>query len=95
MALSDAETSFVNSIMGSVPSELGCYVYHVANHSDPRAARNYFNSHEIENQVGITTVYRPHEELSARLFVIVLTEDADTTPTIPAEATDLVAGLGD
>lgn len=93
MALSDAESTFVETIMGSIPDE-DCYVFHIANHSDPRGARDYFNSYEITNHVGVVTVYRKYENLEAKLYIIVMTPTGEA-PTIPAEMTDLVSGLGD
>jgi hypothetical protein len=95
MALTTAEQTFVETIMGEVPADLGCYVYHVAEHNTPKESRDYFNSIEIENHVGITTVYRGYNDTRPRLYAIILTESADSTPVIPAEATGLVSGLGE
>jgi hypothetical protein len=93
MALTDAESTFVESILGHIP-DVDCYVYHIANHTDPRESRDYFNSYEITNHVGISTVYRKYENLEAKLYIIIMSPTGET-PSIPAEMTDLVSGLGE
>lgn len=93
MALTDEEAAFVETIIGHIP-DADCYVYHIANRTDPRDSRDYFNSYEITNHIGISTVYRKYKQLETKLYIIIMAPKGET-PNIPAEMTDLVSGLGE
>ena len=95
MALSDAEQTFVESILGEVTSSVGCYVYHVANTRNAREAKNYFNAITIENNVGIATTFKKYADKETKLYVIVFMPSEDEDPVLNGDIDKFISGLGD
>jgi hypothetical protein len=93
MALTQEEIDFISSVT-EYDENLGYFIYHVTDGSR-NDKHNYMAENPITDHVGIVNLETTVGDRGQQYYLIVITPSPDESPTVPADATRIIAGLGD